>query len=187
MPPGFYLEFYFTTMPDFRRKPNRLPQLSYHGQRCYFLTICTRDRKKVFTDGALVRALLDLLRDTCLSHSFGVHAYCFMPDHLHLVLVGAHDSANLPQMIRAFKGAGAARARARGLLSLWQKGFYDHVIQAGTQVDAAAWYIFMHPVRAGLVKQIGEWSYSGSLMFDWKKLAIPAEAFIPPWKKPVAG
>ncbi len=110
-----------------------------------------------------------------------------MPDHLHLVLVGAHDSANLPQMIRAFKGAAAARARARGLLSLWQKGFYDHVIRAGTQVDAAAWYIFMNPVRAGLVKQIGEWSYSGSLMFDWKKLATPAEPFIPPWKKPLAG
>ncbi len=174
-------------MPGFRRKPNRLPQPWYRGQRFYFLTLCTRQGKKVFTDGTLVHALLDLLREKCLAHCFGLYEYCFMPDHSHLILVGGDNSAQLPVVIRAIKGAAASWARALGAPNLWQKGFYDHVIRAGEGVDRVAWYILMNPVRAGLVEHFNEWPFSGSLVFDWKKLAAPPKPFVPPWKKPLAG
>jgi putative transposase len=174
-------------MAGFLRKANRLSQPSYRGQRSYFLTICSNERKKIFTDSKLVLALLDLLEEKCLAHSFGVYAYCFMPDHLHLVLVGRGNSANLALVIRAFKGAATSRARPLGAAHLWQKGFYDHVIRSGEGMDAVAWYIFTNPVRAGLVKHFDEWPFSVSLMFDWKKRAGPPEPFVPPWKKPLAG
>jgi putative transposase len=169
-------------MPGFRRKPNRLPPPSYHGERFYFLTLCTYERKKIFWNPQLVLLILDLLREKCSAHSFGVYAYCFMPDHLHLVLAGKEDSSSLPRVIRAFKGAAAAEARALGVSRLWQKGFYDHVIRAGEAVDRVAWYVFANPVRAGLVKQIGEWPFSGSFLFDWNQIAAPPEPFVVPWK-----
>jgi REP element-mobilizing transposase RayT len=29
-------------------------------------------------------------------YSFGVYAYCFMPDHLHLIVTGESESSELP-------------------------------------------------------------------------------------------
>ena len=110
-----------------------------------------------------------------------------MPDHIHLLLVGLSDRSDLTAMVRSFKGKSAARARAQGFRNLWQKRFYDHVLRPGQELDAVAGYILNNPVRAGLVKEIAEWSYSGSWMFDWKKLKLPPPAFIPPWKRNVAG
>ena len=173
-------------MPEFRRKTNRLPRSSYHGRRLYFLTICTHNRERVFTNSRFVDATLSLLRDECRSHCFGVYAYCFMPDHVHLVLVGEKGAAELPMLVRAFKGAVAAVGRAKGVPKLWQKGFYDHVIRSGEGLDRAAWYVFMNPVRAGFVNEPAEWPYSGSLMFDWERLETSSEPFVPPWKKGAA-
>jgi putative transposase len=174
-------------MPDFRRKPNRLPGVSYRGRRLYFLTICTHNRERVFTDSRVVDVALSVLREKCRSYCFGVYAYGFMPDHLHLILVGEKDSAALPALVRAFKGAVATQARGKGISSLWQKGFYDHVIRSGEELDRVASYVFMNPVRAGLSKEAAEWPYSGSFMFDWKRLEAPSEPFVPPGKKKMAG
>jgi putative transposase len=173
-------------MPEFRRKPNRLPAESYRGQQAYFLTLCVRDRKSVLSDSMLVSALLALLEETCAAHSFHVYAFCFMPDHLHLILVGESDSSELARLIRAFKEAASAVARKSGVSNLWQKGFYDHVLRSGKSLDEAAWYIFLNPVRVGLVKKAEEWPYSGSFVFEWKSLAAPSEPFHPPWKGQVA-
>lgn len=174
-------------MTDFHRKPNRLPQDFYLGRRIYFVTICTRERRSLFTHAGLVSLLLDVLRAECSAHSFGDYAFCFMPDHLHLELVGLSNESNLLAMLRDFKGRSAAQARAHGVVGLWQKGFYDHILRSGEELDAVAWYIFNNPVRAGLVEVMCEWPHSGSGMFDWKKLTAPAQGFVPPWKKVLAG
>jgi len=110
-----------------------------------------------------------------------------MPDHIHLVVLGTSDHSNLIALLRDFKGTSTARARVQGFVALWQKGFYDHVLRCGEALDAVAWYIFNNPVRAGLVKEIGEWPFSGSWMFEWRKLSAPAHGFTPPWKKIVVG
>lgn len=155
---------------------------SYRGRKAYFLTLCVRERKRLFGDGALVNALLGVLRETCAAHFFNVYAYCFMPDHLHLILVGESDSAHLAPVVQAFKSLGAAAAGELGVFDLWQKGYYDHVLRSGDSLAGAAWYVFMNPVRAGLVRRVEEWAFSGSFVFAWKRLTAPTELFEPPWK-----
>ena len=174
-------------MSSFHRKRNRLPQNSYLGRQIYFVTICSEHRRSVFTHSGLVALLLDVLQTKCSVHSFNVYAFCFMPDHIHLVLLGVSDHSDLIALLRDFKGTSAARARVQGFVVLWQKGFYDHVLRSGEALDAVAWYIFNNPVRAGLTKEMGEWPYSGSGLIDWKKLTAPMREFLPPWKKAVAG
>jgi REP-associated tyrosine transposase len=169
-------------MADFRRKPNRLPSASYRGERAYFLTLCTAQRRKILTDSRLVNALLCLLREKCSSHFFNPYAFCSMPDHLHLVVTGKNDLADLASLVKAFKGASTSVARKMRLNNLWQKGYYDHVLRGGESLDRAAWYIFSNPVRAGLVERAEEWPYSGSFEFEWKNGAGPPSPFIPPWK-----
>ena len=174
-------------MPDFRRKRNRLPRHAYMGRRAYFVTICTHQRRAMLNDSILVDRLLGVLRKECAVGEFDVYAYCFMPDHLHLALIALGDSCRLDAFLRAFKGAAASEARGLGIRSLWQKGFYDHVIRTGEGLAAVAWYIFSNPLRKSLVERMDEWPYSGSFQFDWKKLVAPPKAFEPPWKNANSG
>lgn len=158
----------------------------YVGQHWDFLTICAEGRRPIF-DTHLVDLLLEVLREKCACQAFGVYAYCFMPDHLHLEWVGLSAESKLVALVRDFKGASSAMARALGLNRLWQKGFYDHVLRKGEREKVAAWYIFNNPVRKGLVSDLRDWPHSGSWMFDWKKLLAPLDEFVPPWKRGATG
>ena len=172
-------------MPDFHRKPNRLGPESYVGRHAYFLTLCANERRKILANAVLVESLVPVLRTTCESHSFNVNAYCFMPDHLHLVVMGESDSASLPRFMQAFKSLAARETATLGIAKPWQKGFYDHVLGDGESIDATALYAFLNPVRAGLVRRVEEWPYSGSFMFVWPNVPVVSTAFVPAWKKEV--
>ena len=50
-------------------------------------------------------------------------------------------------------------------------------------MDSAAWYVFMHPVRAGLVGGMEEWEFSGSFVFELGTMVSPSDLFEPPWKR----
>jgi len=105
-----------------------------------------------------------------------------MPDHLHLILMGQRESADLAAVVKAFKGAATAVARQKGVRNLWEKSFYDHVLRSGEEIDEVAWYVFMNPVRAGLLKRMEDWPHSGSFLFEWRSRNEPAREFVPPWK-----
>ena len=170
-------------MPDFRRKPNRLAPESYQGRQAYFLTLCTNERRKVFTVPTFIDPLIALLRVTSTTHTFNVYAYCFMPDHLHLVVTGESEAANLPKFIQTFKSLAARESWKHGIQRLWEKGFYDHILRNGESLEAVASYTLENPVRAGLVPRPEEWPYSGSFVFAWPGFRTPAEHFVPLWKR----
>jgi putative transposase len=169
-------------MADIRRKRIRLPAEHYLGRQYHFVTLCTEGRRPLFTSPPLVQELLEVLRRQAALHASGIYAYRFMPDHLHLELAGLEENASLTRIMRSYKGNAAVAARRRGIRSLWQKAYYDHIVRANEGIDAVAFYIFNNPVRAGLVRKITEWPHSGSFMFDWKRLTTPAKPFVPPWK-----
>ncbi|MGC1107531.1 MAG: transposase [Candidatus Acidiferrales bacterium] len=173
-------------MQTFIRKRNRLPANVYQGPHSYFLTLCCHERQKLFLNAALVQALLDLLGNACAAHSFEICAYCFMPDHFHVLLTSHDLSANLPSLVRAFKGVAAARARQSGIANLWQKGFYDHVIRATDSLPRVTEYILTNPVRAGLANTPTEWPFSGPPGVIGKT-PISGPPYVPPWKEKVAG
>lgn len=169
-------------MPDFQRKRNRLGPDSYRGRHAYFLTLCANERRKILAERLLLEGVLPVLLASCGSHPFNVNAYCFMPDHLHLVVIGESDSSSLPRFMQAFKSLAARATRKLGIAKLWQKGFYDHVLIDGESLDAASLYAFLNPVRAGLVQRAEEWPHSGSFMFPWPNVPVVSTPFVPPWK-----
>lgn len=164
------------------RKPIRLPLCTYRGDHCYFVTACTGKRREIFNQEELVRPLSLLLRDTCGQHGFDVYAYCFMPDHLHALLIAKNAAAELVPTMRAFKGTAAAHARRFGVSGIWQKGFYDHIIRTEESLHRIAWYILMNPVRAGLVEDPAAWPFSGCAMENWRTKLALSEPYVPPWK-----
>jgi putative transposase len=170
------------TAPRFIRKRNRLQRSCYVGQNWYFITACTEKRRPLFSRGQLVEMLLDILRAKCSSCSFNVYAYCFMPDHLHLELVGLSDTSDMIELLRDFKGVATVQARDIGIRNLWEKSSHDHILRDGDNHNAVAWYIFNNPARKGLVEDPRDWPYSGSWMFNWKKAVAPIKEYVPPWK-----
>ena len=159
-------------MPStFRRKRNRLPLETYRGARAYFLTLACARRTRTFTERRVVENCIETLRSCSERHGFAVLAYCFMPDHLHLLVQGASDS-DLPQFVKDFKQQTGYSYRCSNSAALWQKSYHDHVLRAEEEVRETARYVAANPLRAHLVAAAGDYPYSGS--FVWGRAIVEA-------------
>ena len=162
---------------------HRLPRPYYLGLGAYFVTICAGSRRKLFTDAYFVRILVDIMREEFCHAGFSVGAYCVMPDHCHILAISTSETCDLARAVRAFKGLSTARARNLGIRNLWQRDYYDHIVRSGDSLECVAAYILANPVRAGLVADCHAWPFSGSFVFEWKKLPTVSRDFQPSWKK----
>ena len=95
-----------------RRKNIRLMREDYFGLRAYFITICCEERHKFFADPARTARVIEHLREISTAQYFLVHAYCVMPDHLHM-LVGGQKHLRAGNLYGR-PGTNASRLRAYG-------------------------------------------------------------------------
>jgi REP element-mobilizing transposase RayT len=89
-------------MPLYNKYP-RLPAANYIGRRLTLVTICCAARRPVFADIETGRWTLTRLIHVAAQHSFSLHSYCLMPDHLHFIVEGMTDSCDLLKLIHGFK------------------------------------------------------------------------------------
>ena len=148
------------------KKRIRLKGFEYKGSYRYFVTICTLDKKPLFTDSALVAWLIGLLREQSKLFGFSVWAYCFMPDHLHLLIAGEHDDSDMRRFVSAYKQQAGFYYRKKTGLSLWQINYYEHVLRKVEDTKGVAYYIFNNPVRKGLAEDFKDYAFLGSFEFD---------------------
>ena len=152
--------------------PPRLPGFDYVGLRRYLLTICTWGRRDVFRSDVVVRPVERQLLDTAVRRGFSAYAYCFMPDHLHVLLVAAQENADLLAFVRLFKQVSSFAWRRRfGPGPLWQTGFHEHVVRSHEASMGVARYILENPVRAGLTRSFQDYPFSGSAEFTLVEMA----------------
>jgi putative transposase len=165
-----------------RRKTIRLATENYRGQRIYFVTLCCLNRRRVFTGETPARPLLDQLTACASRHDFFLHAYCLMPDHLHIFLEGTGDSCGLTRFVAEFKQQTAFAHRKQTGLPLWQSRYYDHILRKADDTENVAWYIWTNPIRKELCTAPQDYPFSGSLTIDWKNRCAPARLWDPPCK-----
>ena len=114
---------------------------------------------------------------------FEIQAYCFMPDHLHLLTNGKEGDANLLRFSAGFKQESAFTFKRRTGMRLWQKKYHDHILRANDFWQSVAWYVWNNPVRKKLCQRAEDWPFSGSFTLDWQKLlSAGVEPWSPPWK-----
>jgi len=171
----------------FNRKNIRLAPQNYLGYGIYFVTICCHNRDSLFADLSFGHAALNHLLSIAARHSFLLHAFCLMPDHLHILSQGNSPQSNLLRFITAFKQRTALAHRNRAEGPLWQTKFYDHILREPNQLESIASYIWANPVRKGLCEDAASYPLSGSQTLNWKKLCANASVWQPPWKKLVPG
>lgn len=128
----------------------------------YFITTVTHQRKPVFTHPEIAH-LRTVLRAVKAHHPFTMRAYVFLPDHLHLLLrVGA--DTDISKLMHSFKrNATVAYKEAHGIegnFSLWQRGFWDHVIRNERDFKNHLDYIHYNPVKHGLVQRPEDYPHS---------------------------
>jgi REP element-mobilizing transposase RayT len=93
---------------------------------------------------------------------YELHAFVVMPKHVHLLVTAA---VPLPQLTKSLKGITAKRGNAMlGLTGrpFWQEESYDHEARNEREFEGIRRYIEENPVRAGLVRDAGEYRWSSA-------------------------
>ena len=142
------------------RQSPRLRDFHYTGPFAYHLTLVTRGRLPIFKADDVVQSCLQAIEIACDRLGFDTLAFCFMPNHLHLLLAG-RDGSSLRDFVRYFKQTSGYHFKRRHGTGLWQISYYDHVVRRDEDVGRIATYIWDNPVRAGLVESRLNYEFSG--------------------------
>ena len=105
----------------FPHKNIRLPAARYNGEQRYFVTLCCAARRRVFADAERASGIVGELRQQAAAHGFAVYAYCVMPDHLHLLVIGLSATSDLLAFLKSLKQKTAYEFRQKFGRDLWQK------------------------------------------------------------------
>jgi putative transposase len=146
----------------FPKRP-RLKDFDYIGTYAYFITILTKDHTTYFKEAKVVEGVGNILNETAVSEKFKVLTYCFMPDHLHLLVVGEDDQSNLKKFANLFKQKSGYWFKKNYNQNLWHLSYYDHILRKEESIEEVAEYILGNPVRKGLVFDLREYPFSGSV------------------------
>ena len=150
--------------------PCHLKAFDYVGFHRYFLTFCTDFRRPVFSQAEAVSVVLEQLLRSSREQNFAVIAYCFMPDHVHLLIEATAEHADCKRFIAAFKQYSGYYYRQRFGSKLWQRYGYERVLRNDESTVEVAKYVLANPVRAGLSATVREYPYVGSLVCELKDL-----------------
>lgn len=85
-----------------------------------------------------------------------------MPDHVHWLVEGSDDSANLRQFVRAAKQSTVYHFTQHSGQRLWQENYFDRTLRREDTVADVVRYLLNNPIRAGLVETLGDYPYWGS-------------------------
>jgi len=162
-------------MPISYKKRIRLKDFDYKGYYRYFITVCTFNKKQIFKDNPsdatlkgcpTVSWFVDTLREKSTSSGFKIWAYCFMPDHLHLLIEGTNSNSDMKRFISSYKQHTGYHYKKETKSPLWQINFYEHVLRKEEDTLSVAYYILNNPVRKGLAYDYRRYKFLGSFEFD---------------------
>jgi REP element-mobilizing transposase RayT len=146
-------------MKMIKDRPHRL-DLIYIDQPLFFVTFCTRNRRRIPSLGRAKTALEDYASRAIQKFNVGVGRYVIMPDHVHLFVRG-DASFVLAQWVGGLK---RAMSVALGVNRLWQPGFFDHILRSDESYSEKWNYVRDNPVRADLVDDADQWRFQGEIV-----------------------
>lgn len=142
------------------RKPNRLKNYDYSQNGVYFITVCVKNRNPILSYipvgancvrlskiGKVVEEEINNISK--IYANVTVENYVIMPNHIHLLVFIDRFSGRtqfaptIYRIIKQFKGVITKRLGK----SIWQKGFYDHIIRDEYDFQIRWQYIEDNPYR----------------------------------------
>jgi putative transposase len=126
----------------------------------YHVTARGNRRQVIFEDDRDRRTFLSLLRRVVARRRWVCHAYCLMPNHVHLVL--QTPMADLSAGIQALCGRYAEAFNRRYELDghLFQGRFHAVAVESDWHLLELARYLALNPVKGGLCSAPADWPWS---------------------------
>jgi len=150
-----------------REKHHRLASECYIGHLIVAFTLCIQERKPIFADKNIVEYFRDALLDEIHKQRCDIHVYLFMPDHLHIIVEGKADDANILEMINKFKHRTGFWLYQHWREFRWQKDYYDHIIRNTDDLRKQIEYILQNPFRKEIVVDWKQFPHKGSTVYNF--------------------
>ena len=135
---------------------------NYIGIQHYFVTWSCHEHQPRFTQ----RDRVDLVREQFLralqETNVADIAHCFMPDHVHQLVKGTHAETDAKLYMRKAKQYSGFYFTKTFQMKLWGGKGFDRFIRDAYEYRAAVKYIIENPVKAGLVKRVEDYPFTGS-------------------------
>ena len=160
------MRWLFMPFQMIREKPHRLGPEAYVGEVLVAFTACVEERRSLFVQDTVVLPFIEMLTETLERFVCSAPVYCFMPDHLHVIVQGRSASSDTRAVMSAFKQKSGFWLARHNTKQSWQKDFWDHVIRRHEDLAAQVRYIIENPVRHGLVRCWQDYPYTGSVGHD---------------------
>ena len=128
----------------------------------YHVTHRGNHRERIFVDEGDHHAYLDGLLEYATRFEMEVWAYCLMPNHVHLLVVGRHRDS-LPKAIGNAhrRHSRTVNVRYEWTGHLWANRYYSSALDE-THLWTAVRYVELNPVRAGIVSDPVDYRWSSA-------------------------
>ena len=144
-----------------KRKNHHLPISVYNYTGLFFITICTCNKSPLFGQivndklfpspyGLITIQVIEKYKTYYMG--LDIRQYVVMPNHVHLLIFQqqtGNNSISLHDFIRRLKGQASKGCG----ISLWQRGYYDHVIRTENDMYMVMEYIQNNPRKWILDKE----------------------------------
>lgn len=147
------------------RKKHRLKNYDYSQNGAYFITICAKDRKNIFSEIIANDSVIHPFKTELTKIGFVaekgisnienhyenvfVDKYVIMPNHIHLIIRIDNENGlptvtpTISRIIQQYKGFVSKQLSE----SIWQKLFYDHIIRNDEDYITKWQYIDDNPAK----------------------------------------
>ena len=157
-----------------KRKPTRLKGYDYSLPGAYFITICTRNRKCLFSNivgaihelpenkltrsGEIVKQIIEILPDR---FNVSIPKYVIMPNHVHLIIeIHNNDEKRairesplqyhrsiIDKMVGFLKMNVSKKIHKTDDEKIWQRSYHDHIIRGEKDYQKIWGYIDTNVIR----------------------------------------
>ena len=129
-------------------------------RQVYHVTATTKDREPIFDLPAAAFAAAACFHAPGVLGDASLLCWVLMPDHAHWLLqLDRRDG--LAGVVCRLKSASARSTNnllgRRG--AVWARSFHDHALRRDENLLTVARYIVANPIRAGLVRRVGEYPF----------------------------
>ena len=93
-----------------------------------------------------------------------------MPDHVHMVLEGQREDADMKRFVTTAKQTSGHHYRVVYANRLWQRYSYERVLRSDESTRQVVAYVLENPVRAGLVVSVEGYPHIRSSLYERREL-----------------
>lgn len=138
------------------RKNIRLKNFDYSEENAYFITICTKNRKRIFWENKTIFELNEFgnivmkhwMKIPQVYDNVMLDEFVIMPNHIHGIIIIEDKKLNaIGNIINQYKTSVTKEIRqvsSDNKLEIWQRNYYEHIIRE-REIDRIRCYIANNP------------------------------------------